>query len=72
MIYQLSHQGSPKLNLLPLNSLSKGDAKMKNIYLFVSHAYLKVTSGGEHIAYHQRYQAILPWGQNESIHLIYK
>ena len=45
---------------------------MKNIYLFLSHANLKVPSGGEHLAYPQRYQAILPWGQNESIHLIYK
>ena len=38
-------QGSPNLNLLPLNSLSKGDAKVKNIYLSVSHAYFKVPSG---------------------------
>ena len=38
-------QGSPNLNLLPLTSLSKGDAKVKNIYLSVSHAYFKVPSG---------------------------
>ena len=44
-LYQMSHQGSPKLNLLPLNSLSKGDAKVKHMYLSVSHAYLKIPSG---------------------------